>query len=91
MIRRVSWFSKIDYFVIDFFDEYDLQVSPKVLAENIDYHPEYVGRRLRALRDVGLLKQHDNGLYALSNLGREFLAGEVPIEEIEALDPDNKG
>lgn len=75
--------------MLSFFEEHDLLVSPKVVGANLGYHPGYIGRRLRALRDAGLLDQHDNGLYELSNLGREFLAGDLPVEDVEKLDPDH--
>lgn len=88
MVQRVEWFAKSDYPLLSFFEDHDIQVSPKVVGENLDYHPGYIGRRLRALRDAGLLDQHDSGLYELSDLGRQFLAGEVSAEEIEALDPE---
>lgn len=88
MVQHVSWFVKVDYPVVGFFETYDILVSPKVVSGNIDYDRSYVGKRLRALRDAGLLVQHENGLYELSDLGREFLAGDLSREEVEALDPD---
>lgn len=88
-MKRVAWFSKSDYEIMAFFEEYNLEVSPKVLAANLDYHPSYMGRRLRALRDAGLLRQHNNGLYAPSDLGQEFLAGNLSGEEVEELDPSS--
>lgn len=59
-----------------------------MLALNIDYDRQYVGRCLRAMVDAGLIHQHDRGVYELSDLGREFLAGDLPVEEVEELDPD---
>lgn len=46
-----------------------------------------MGRRLRTLRDSELIEQQENDLYSLSDLGREFLAGELSQDEIEAFDP----
>ncbi len=89
-MKQVGWFSKIDYEIMGFFEEHDLEMSPKVLAANLGYHPSYMGRRLRTLRDSELLVQFDNGHYALSDLGREFLTGELSQDEIEALDPENE-
>jgi hypothetical protein len=88
MIGRVSWFSRIDYPIWEFFEAYDIRVSPKVLARNIEYDPGYVGRRLRKMRDAGLLVQHDDGLYEPSDLGKQLIDGDLSREEIEALDPD---
>ncbi|RBI60128.1 phage repressor protein [halophilic archaeon] len=88
MVQRVSWFAKIDYLLFGFFENHDIRVTPKVVADNIGYGRNYTGKRLRALRDAGLLVQHENGAYELSDLGREFLAGDLTREEVEALDPD---
>ena len=88
IVKRVSWFSKIDYPIFGFLDDHNIRVTPKVVAGNIDYDRSYTGRRLRALRDAGLLEQDDEAFYTLSDLGEEFLAGNLSKEELEALDPD---
>lgn len=88
MVKRVSWFAKIDYPLFDFLSKHDIQVTAKVLSCNIDYNRTYTGRRLRALRDAGLLVQHESGTFELSDLGREFLADNLSREELEALNPD---
>lgn len=46
MVKRVSWFAKIDYPLFDFLSDHDIQVTAKVLACNIDYNRTYTGRRL---------------------------------------------
>ena len=88
MVRHISWFAKIDYPLLDFLSRHDLLVSPKIVGANLGHHRSYAGRRLRTLRDAGLLVQHENGLYELSDLGRQFLADDLSREEVEALDPD---
>lgn len=88
MVTHVSWFAKIDYPIFAFFGNYDIRATPKVVAGNIEYDRSYTGKRLRALRDAGLLLQDDEGFYTLSDLGREFLAGDLSKDELEALDPD---
>ena len=83
MVERVSWLSPVDYEVLGFFESHDIVTSPKVLAANIDYDRQYVSKRCQALLSSGLLVQPENGLYELSDLGRDFLAGEVEPEVIE--------
>ena len=90
MPGRISWFSPIDYPLWSFFEQHDIQISVKGIAANIDYDADYTGRRVRTIRDAGLLVQNENGLYELSDLGREFLADDLSREEVEALDPDTE-
>lgn len=93
MVHRVSWFSNIDYYIWGVYEEvadlkHEIAFSPKTMADATGYDSDYVGRRLRSMRDAGLLEQKDNGLYTLSKTGQRFVRGDVPPEKIEALDPD---
>jgi len=83
MVERVSWMSPIDYFILDFYEDHDIEASPKVVAENIDYEQQYTGKRLRALTSRGLLKQGENDLYRLTDRGRAFLAGDLDADDLE--------
>nr|WP_167603407.1 helix-turn-helix domain-containing protein [Halorubrum sodomense] len=83
MVERVSWLSPVDYEVLEFFESHDIVTSPKVLAANIDYDRQYVSKRCQTLLSSGLLEQPEDGLYRLSDLGRDFLAGDVEAEVIE--------
>ena len=91
MIPRITWFSKIDYPIWEFLGEYDIIVSRKVVAANIDYDANYTGKRLRIMRDAGLLEQREDSLYEVSDLGRELLAGNISKDDLEALDPNKDG
>ncbi|WP_207586343.1 MarR family transcriptional regulator [Halomontanus rarus] len=82
MVERVPWMTPADYEIMIFFDEYDIQVSPKVLAANIDYDRQYVSKRCGELTDVGLLKTDGNGLYQLTETGYAYLAGELKASEL---------
>jgi len=81
--------SPIDYWILGFFEEHDIQVSPKVLAENIEYDRKYTGKRLKALASVGLVVQNENGLYELSERGRAFLAGEVNADDLDVAESED--
>jgi predicted transcriptional regulator len=91
MVERVSWMSPIDYRILEFFEDYDIQVSPKVLSENIDYERKYTGRRLKTLKSAGLVVQNENGLYELSDRGRAFIAGDLDADELDAPDGEESG
>ena len=83
MVERVRWMAPVDYEIMLFFDEHPIQVSPKVLAANIEYDRQYVGKRCGALADAGLLKSVGNGLYQLTETGRAYLEGELDVSELE--------
>jgi predicted transcriptional regulator len=87
MVEAVSWFAKVDYPILDFLSNHDIEVSPSVVAWNIGYDNDYVGKRLRALSGAGLLNRVDEGRYEVSDLGRQFLAGDLDAEDVEDLNP----
>lgn len=83
MVERISWFSPVDYEILDFFEHHDILASPKVIAANIEYDRQYVSKRCRALVERDVLHQPTDGLYELSDLGRRFLSGDLDPQKIE--------
>lgn len=81
MVERVSWFSPVDYEILLFFEEHDIAVTAKSIAANIDYHRQYVNKRMRTLEDAGLFS-NENGIYELTDFGRDFLSGDVDESEL---------
>lgn len=84
MIERVPWMAPVDYEILLFFENHDIQVSPRVLAVNIDYDRQYVSKRCRTLSEAGLLETVTTGLYQLSETGRAYLAGELDGSDLVA-------
>lgn len=83
MVERVSWMSPVDYEIMLFFDEHAIQVSPRVLAANIEYDRQYLSKRCRKLAEVGLLESVETGLYQLTEMGHSYLDGELDVSELE--------
>ncbi|WP_394740146.1 MarR family transcriptional regulator [Natronococcus roseus] len=83
MVERVSWMSPVDYEIMLFFDEHPIQVSPKVLAANIEYDRQYLSKRCGRLVEAGLLESVDTGLYRLSESGEAYLDGELDGSALE--------
>ncbi|QLG48909.1 MarR family transcriptional regulator [Natrinema halophilum] len=83
MVERVPWMAPVDYEIMLFFDEHPIQVSPRVLAANVDYDRQYVSKRCRTLSDAGLLTAVETGLYQLTETGQEYLEGELVVSELE--------
>jgi predicted transcriptional regulator len=89
MVERVAWMSPVDYHILEFFEQHDIQASPKVVSSNIDYDRVYTGKRLKALKSAELLTQAENDLYELSDRGREFLVGKINADELDAPADEN--
>jgi len=83
MRPRIDWMTQADERILEFLQEKDIVASPSVIAANIDYTGEYISRRCRKLTDAGLLQRVDASNYRLTDLGGQFLNGEVDPEEIE--------
>lgn len=83
MVERVAWMSPIDYEILLFFEEHDILASPKVISANIKYDRQYTSKRCRELLKSGILEKSDEyGLYHLSELGKEFLTGEMDADDL---------
>lgn len=73
IVKRVDWIAPIDIYILEFFVQHDVLLTPKVVALNIDYDQSYVGKRCRHLADHGLLEQEDRGVFSLAETGREYI------------------
>jgi Mn-dependent DtxR family transcriptional regulator len=74
--------TQADERVLEFLYEKDIVASPTVIAANIDYTAEYISRRCRKLANAGLLQRVDPSNYRLTDLGRDFVDGDVDTDEI---------
>ena len=78
--------TQADERILEFLREKDIVASPSVIAANIDYTGEYISRRCRKLTDAGLLQRVDASNYRLTEIGEQFLGGEIDAEEIQLED-----
>ena len=84
MVEHVDWLAPVDYAILEFFEEYDIMASPKVIAVNVEYDRRYIGKQCRTLAQLGLLGQDsETGLYELTSSGRAFVEGELDAEELQ--------
>ena len=83
MRPRVEWMTQADERVLEFLREKNIVASPSVIAVNIDYTGEYISRRCRKLTDAGLLQRVDASNYRLTELGEQFLKGEIDAVDIQ--------
>ncbi|WP_267642056.1 MarR family transcriptional regulator [Haloarchaeobius amylolyticus] len=75
--------TQADERVLEFLHEKDIVASPPVIAANINYTSEYISRRCKRLSDGGLLQRVDPKNYKVTELGEQYLAGELEKEDVE--------
>lgn len=63
-----------------------LILGPTAIAKNIDKHRVTVSDRLRTLRTYGLVDSPEEGYYEITNLGEQYLAGELDADDLEPTD-----
>lgn len=71
--------------ILEYLDETDF-APPKEIAEAIGFHPEYTGERCRVLRDGGLLFNLGRGLYRITDLGEQYLSGDLDARTLEEVE-----
>lgn len=82
----VSWMTKSDPVILEFFEEHDISMPPAVVSFNIEgiSHPT-VKRRMPILADRELLEKVEGrrGYYRITEYGRQYLAGELDASDLE--------
>lgn len=58
-------------------------LSPAVIGKNIDRSREEVTRRLSVLVDYGLVIRVERGYYEITELGEQYLEGELDASNLE--------
>jgi len=60
-----------------------LVLSPKVIAKNIGKSRVQVSKRLSVLVDYGLVTRVERGYYEITELGEQYLEGELDASNLE--------
>jgi DNA-binding IclR family transcriptional regulator len=82
MRPRVEWMNQTDDRILDLLEESGLELSPAVLAHNLDYSRSWVSRRLSKLTEAGLTEV-EGTYYGITNKGRAYLAGDLDADDLE--------
>jgi predicted transcriptional regulator len=85
MRPRVEWMTQGDERILEFLAEKDIVASPSVIGANIDYTGEYISRRCRKLADAGLIQRVDASNYRLTEIGDDFLSGDISQSDLSEL------
>ena len=83
MRPRVEWMTRADDYILEFFEDTGIIATPHVVAANIDYSRQYVNRRVRRLAEHELVENTGDGLYRITDRGREYLAGDLEAADLE--------
>lgn len=83
MRPRVPWMNQTDDRVLEALDESDMELTPAVLARNLDYSRVWISNRLQKLVDVELVENTDKSYYRITDRGRAYLSGDLDAEDLE--------
>ena len=92
MHREVDWMKPADSYILEFLDSCHYngepaRIKPASIALNVPYSANWVGQRCRALAKRGLLNAVDGG-YWVSELGQQFVAGDLDVDDLLALNEE---
>jgi len=83
MRKPAEWMVYADERILEFLSEYGnhqpAQIADRMseLGESLQYHRKYIGKRCRKLAEYGFLENLGNGIYTVTDIGREYLEGEL--------------
>ncbi|WP_407045748.1 MarR family transcriptional regulator [Haloarcula laminariae] len=60
--------------------------TPKKMADSGDvrFSRQYIGERCRKLADYGMVQHLGNGVYRITEVGEQYLAGELDARDLES-------
>lgn len=87
---RVDWMTRADDTILEFLlndGNKPLNASPTFVEANIDYKISHIRNRMRKLHEAGLVDYYDEdrGLYRITDLGRDYLSGELNADDLEDI------
>ncbi|AXR82346.1 hypothetical protein AArcMg_2352 [Natrarchaeobaculum sulfurireducens] len=60
-----------------------LKLGPTAIAKNIAKHRVTVSDRLQTLRAYGLVESPEEGYYEITELGEQYLTGDLDADNLE--------
>lgn len=88
MRKHGDWMAHADERILEFLHEHGNHQPSQIteqLAEigvDMDFHPNYIGRRCRKLADYGLIRNLGNGVYQITEDGEKYLDGMFDAGEV---------
>lgn len=69
--------------LLETLEDSGLILSPRVLAVNTDYSRHYVSERLAVLIEGGLVEKEKEGIYRITEKGKQYLVGDLDTDELQ--------
>lgn len=96
MRKHADWLTQADERILEFISEYGNH-PPKAICDQLseiggamDYSASYIRRECRKLADYGFLKNVGSGTYSITELGTQFLNGQVDASKIAENNDTNQ-
>lgn len=85
MRYSADWMTLADERILEFIREHE-SGSPKEMKDSgyVRYSRQYISQRCKKLVNYGLLQHLGNGIYVITDEGRQYLEGELDAENLEA-------
>lgn len=77
-----SWMNPADERILEYLRDEGMG-TPKMIADRLDKHNNYMGERLRELTDRGLVERPSRGVYKITETGIDWLDEKLPVEDLE--------
>lgn len=59
-----------------------------MIAEQIGKNSDFITRKARNLEAYGLVERPSRGFYTLTDVGEQYLAGEIDADELDPEEPE---
>lgn len=84
MRYSADWMTIADERILEHLNEMETD-TPKKMASSgrVRFSRQYIGERCRKLASYGLLKHLGNGVYRITESGKQYLNGEVDASGLE--------
>ena len=82
MRRHAKWMTLADERVLEYLNEMGNH-QPSQIASEFDFHRKYIGKRCRILEQNGFVENRGNGVYQITERGRDYLTGDFDASELD--------
>ncbi len=85
MRYSADWMTIADERILEYLSTSETS-TPKKMADSGDvrFSRQYIGERCRKLADYGLVQHLGNGVYRITEEGRQYLAGDLDASQLDS-------